>query len=216
MANTISDHILTGMFVLATVVMMSGCGGSTSQDLEKEFKQVEEKIHKIETELDRANAGILSAHAENERLSGDVVRLLNAAQKLRLENQLLSRRNREFKEWTRKLSDGYGPGIWYMDESVLPVFVQPVPSGDVADIAEELNRRFEKDTLPKILIKKIENQKVYVGVNDEEMLTQRLGSHGAESFLNTVIYSVGSVNGIDCVWFEFKEGDHAVPGEYCK
>ncbi|MFC1829157.1 hypothetical protein ACFL0O_06060 [Thermodesulfobacteriota bacterium] len=202
--------------ILLSVAVISGCGGPTSQELEKEFKQIKKRISEIQTELDQTNANIQSARAENERLSGEATRLRNAVQKLRLENQLLSRRNREFKAWTRKLTDGYGPGIWYMDESVLPIFVRPVPSGDVADIAEELNRRFEKDGLPKILIRKVENQKAYVGVDDDELLTQRLGSHGAESFLNTIIYSMGSVNGIDCVWFEFEGGDHAVPGEFCK
>lgn len=198
------------------VVVISGCGDSTSEELNKKFKQINKRISEIETELDQANANIQSARAKNERLSNETARLRNAVQKLKLKNQLLSRRNKEFKAWTRKLADGYGPGIWYMDDSVLPVFVRPVPSGNVAEIAEELNRKFEKNNLPKILIKKIENQKAYVGVDDEELLTQRMGSHGAESFLNTIIYSVGSVEGINCVWFEFKGGDHAVPGEYCK
>jgi hypothetical protein len=43
-----------------------------------------------------------------------------------------------------------------------------------------------------------------------------MGSHGATSYINTVIYSITSIKDIDCIWFDFVKGDHAVPGEYCR
>jgi hypothetical protein len=216
MKNVKKDHAWWVFFIWAVFWVISGCGGSKLEELETEVKRVNEKIHDIQQELDAADANIRSVLSENRKLSDEVVTLRNTARKLTLDNQILLQHSQELKEWSGKLVAGYGSGIWYMDDSTMPVFVQPMRSADVPSIAEELNRRFEQDRLPKILVKNIHNRTVRVGVDDEELLTQEMGSHGATSYLNAVVYSMGSVSGIDCVMFEFKGGDHAVPGEYCK
>ena len=216
MENIKHTRIRLLLFILAAAVIIYGCGGSKLEELEAEIKQGKEQAGIIQAQLVEADANIRSARSENERLSVEAEKLRDTIRQLEIKNQLLSRRTGELKEWSGKLAAGYGPGIWYMDESTLPVFVKPIPAGDAAALIGELNKRFEKDNLPKILIRKIENRKAYVGVSDEELLTQRLGSHGAESYLNTATYSLVSIDGIDCVRFEFKGGDHARPGEHCK
>lgn len=204
-----TDRVRLPFLILAAAVILCGCGGSKPEQLEAEIKQTREQAGILQARLAEAEANIRSVRSENERL-------MNLVRQLDTTNRLVSRRIRELAEWSVKLTDGYGPGIWYMDESTLPVFAQPVPSGDVAAIVEQLNKRFQKDGLPKILLAGIENSRARVGVDDAELLTQRLGSHGAESYLNAVTYTLASAAGIDCVRFEFKGGDHARPGERCK
>jgi hypothetical protein len=43
-----------------------------------------------------------------------------------------------------------------------------------------------------------------------------MGSAGANCYLGEVVYSVTSIDGINAVIFEFKEGSHAVPGKYSR
>lgn len=56
----------------------------------------------------------------------------------------------------------------------------------------------------------------YIGVDDDERLSRRMGSFGARSHINAVTYTITSVKDIDCISLEIEEGDHAVPGEYCR
>ncbi|MCP4625188.1 MAG: hypothetical protein GY850_16945 [bacterium] len=112
--------------------------------------------------------------------------------------------------------DRYGPVIWDVDKFMCPVFSRSVKAGKLGDIIKEINNDNKKQGLPKIFLKKIDSGAAFVGVEDEEMLTQQMGSHGAANYMKSVTYSLASVEGIDCVFFIFKWGDHAVPGEYCR
>lgn len=47
-------------------------------------------------------------------------------------------------------------------------------------------------------------------------LGEQMGSNGALSYMTAVAYSLVSVKGIDCVFFDIGEGEHASPGKYCK
>ena len=74
----------------------------------------------------------------------------------------------------------------------------------------------EKNHFPKVILSKIDNRIVYIKVNDEELLTQRMGTYGASEYMKEVQNTITAVEGIDCVYFDIEEGDHAFPGKYCK
>lgn len=161
------------------------------------------------TKLNEANAKIAQLSFENRKLQE-----LNNALIQKQETLLIN--YEELEEWTKKLVEGYGPGIWYMDESTLPVFIKPIGSGDIKEIVNELNRKFKQDHLPLIALTKTEGNIAYVRIDDATVLTQQMGTYGATSYINAVTYSLASIDQIDCVWFDFKEGDHAIPGKYCR
>ena len=161
------------------------------------------------TQLNEANAKIAELTSENQKLREQNSELRQFQETLMIDHK-------ELKEWAEKLVDGYGPGIWYISDSINPLFVKPVTSGNINEIIRELNQKFKQDRLPLITLFEIKGETVYVRIGDAEILTQQMGTHGASTYLNAITYSLASVNEIKCVIFDFEEGDHAVPGKYCK
>lgn len=164
---------------------------------------------KNSTELKEANAKITQLTLENEKLQRLNTELIQKQDALLINHQ-------ELVAWTQKLVDGYGPGIWYMDESTLPIFVKPVTSGSIKEIIDGLNHKLKQDRLPLITLTRTQDNIAYVRIDDAEVLTQQMGTHGATSYINAVTYSLASTDEIDCVMFDFEEGDHAAPGKYCR
>lgn len=71
-------------------------------------------------------------------------------------------------------------------------------------------------TWPRIEIKfiKISNDTAFISIPESEVLTQQIGSAGAESFMSSTTFSFTELIGINHVSFDFEEGDHGVPGVY--
>jgi len=69
---------------------------------------------------------------------------------------------------------------------------------------------------PRVQVKFIgtSNDTAFIAIPNSEVLTQQMGSAGAESFMVTTIYSFTELKGIDYVSFDFEEGDHGIPGVY--
>jgi hypothetical protein len=53
-----------------------------------------------------------------------------------------------------------------------------------------------------------------VTVGDPEHLTQRLGTTGALCYLAAVTFSLTSIDGVEYVWLDVPDGDHAGPGRF--
>ena len=209
-------HHFFFVFVLIFYFSCSGCTDSGLKDAKTDLKAAEEKIGVLESSLKEADEELESVKAENMRLTEEMGKLQEDVNTLERKNTILSGTCERLDAWSKKLADGYGPGIWYMDESTLPVFVKSMKSSDVNGIVQELNERFSRDHLPDVILKKVDDNTAYLGIDDDDLLTRRMGSHGARSYINAVTYSITSVKGIDCIWLDFEEGDHAAPGEYCR
>jgi len=80
---------------------------------------------------------------------------------------------------------------------------------------EGLERIINK-TWPKVQIKYTgtSNDTAFVSIPDSQVLTQQMGSSGAESFLVTTTWSFTELKGINHVAYDFEVGDHAMPGVY--
>jgi hypothetical protein len=63
---------------------------------------------------------------------------------------------------------------------------------------------------------RISNDTLFLVIPDSEVLTQQMGSYGAETFLLTTTWTFTELEGIRHVSFDFEEGDHAVPGVYSR
>ncbi|TJZ53610.1 hypothetical protein FAZ15_16380 [Sphingobacterium olei] len=57
---------------------------------------------------------------------------------------------------------------------------------------------------------------IYVKMDSSTYLTQEMGTTGANSFMAISTYTLTELNGIKFVNFDFKEGDHAIPGTYTR
>lgn len=92
-------------------------------------------------------------------------------------------------------------------------------------------RPVDKDTLSGEILEKIintswprvqikfdgtSNDTAFLSIPDSEVLTQQMGTTGAKSFMISVTFSFTELKGINCVSFDFKEGDHGKPGVYTR
>jgi hypothetical protein len=74
----------------------------------------------------------------------------------------------------------------------------------------------EPNAPPKLKLKNINGQVVNIEVINNQFLTQRMGSTGAEQFLAAATFTLTENDNIKFVNFIFEEGDHAVPGLYSR
>jgi hypothetical protein len=60
------------------------------------------------------------------------------------------------------------------------------------------------------------NDTIVIKIPNSTYLTQQMGSSGPLMYLGSTTYTLTELKGINYVRFDFKEGDHAAPGTYCK
>lgn len=63
---------------------------------------------------------------------------------------------------------------------------------------------------------KLSDDTIYVKIDSSTYMTQEMGTTGANSFMAIATYTLTELNGIKFVYFDFKEGDHAIPGTYTR
>jgi hypothetical protein len=68
----------------------------------------------------------------------------------------------------------------------------------------------------QLVLNKISNDTVYIGIPESEYLTQRMGSTGAETFLVNALYNLTEINVINFVTFDFVEAYHLMPGTFSR
>jgi len=80
----------------------------------------------------------------------------------------------------------------------------------------EMMEKIVNKTWPRVQIKYLgtSNDTAFISIPESEILTQQMGSAGAESFMVSTVYSFTEINGIKHVSFDFEAGDHASPGVY--
>ncbi|TYR33353.1 hypothetical protein FXV77_18025 [Sphingobacterium phlebotomi] len=72
------------------------------------------------------------------------------------------------------------------------------------------------NTWPNVQIKYLETfgDTVYLEIPESTVLTQQMGTAGAQQFMVSTTYSFTELPNVRYVAFGFEEGDHAVPGVY--
>lgn len=199
--NNYRQYFLFLLISTALVIQLSGCNSEKPQTKMSEEKSGQ--VKELETKINTLTA-------KNKELEKQKTELFEEVKRYGELNQEMSNR-------IKKLIDGYEPGIWTTEDADLfPVFKKAVKLADAKRIIEELNHEFNLENLPRLIFKKEENKTIFLALSDPDQLTQRLGSSGALSYMAAVTYSITSVEGINCVFFDIPEGDHAMPGQYCR
>lgn len=77
------------------------------------------------------------------------------------------------------------------------------------DIIDALNLKY-----PQIKIELVSRQgnTAIIKIADASYLTQEMGTAGARAYLAEATYSLTEIEGIGAIDFQFKAGDHAMPG----
>lgn len=66
----------------------------------------------------------------------------------------------------------------------------------------------------KMELKKISHDTVFVAIPKSEVLTQQMGSSGANSYLFSSTFILTELPKVKFVNYDFREGDHLAPGTY--
>jgi len=184
------DIYLIGMHLLLLAFIITSLASCEKSKQEGQTKGDQQQVA-----LENANKKILDLTTELEQ-----VRVEN--QRLKTENERLASGVISITPRAQQLIACYGTGIWdYGDDPEFPVFVKAMQGSGVREIVSELNERFWKYKQPSIRLKRQEGHTVFVGVKNEEELGEEMGSHGAESYMTVVAFSLVSVKSIDCVHF---------------
>ena len=71
---------------------------------------------------------------------------------------------------------------------------------------------------PKIQIKYFvqRSDTIVISIPESEVLTQRMGTMGAEQFMSSTTYSFTELTDVNYVKYEFEAGVHALPGVYSR
>lgn len=107
--------------------------------------------------------------------------------------------------------------LWHVDDTKEFKLVKPkvkgIDSMSAINVIGLINNNFDSVHIDYI---KTSHDTIYVHIPHSEMLTERMGSTGAENFMASSTFSLTNVKGINYVNFDFVEGDHASPGVYSR
>ena len=105
--------------------------------------------------------------------------------------------------------------LWQANDSNGYKLERPKISGidtlSALQIIDIINNNYDSIRLEFI---KTSHDTIYVHIPKSEMLTERIGSTGAQMYMASTTYSLTEIKGIKYVNFDFIEGDHAAPGVY--
>ncbi len=197
-------HRIAGCLIIMGV-LTTGCDTSRREEPvpPPKVEQGEAVQKVVPGELTLAQAEIQSLSAQLE--------------KARAETAWLEQRNEELRKLNEQLFTGHGTSIWdYDDMNNLPVFVESLKGAGVSEVIARLNSRFGRMRSPGVVFKKQEGRIVHIRTDNDEMVTTQMGSSGAAAYIKSVAYSLTSVKGVDCVYFDIEEGDHAGPAKLCR
>ena len=105
--------------------------------------------------------------------------------------------------------------LWQVDDTKGFKLQKPkVPGIDTMsakNLIQLINNNYDSIHLDYI---KTSHDTIYVHIPHSEMLTERIGSTGADIYMASATYSLTELKGIKYVNYDFEEGDHASPGVY--
>jgi hypothetical protein len=187
---------------MALLFLSGGCGGGEVERMRSELVEARKEIHALSV--------------ENERLIAQCKALEGAVAEVKASHDHLKHREAQLAQWARQLADRFGPGVWYFGPDEKPLPHRSVDRATPMKLVALLNALFKNENLPAVILVGIENGVARVRIEDEEQLTQNMGSAGATSYLLAVTFTLCSLPDIGAVDFDFKGGDHAVPGRYSR
>ena len=83
-------------------------------------------------------------------------------------------------------------------------------AGDIINLINKKNQGIKLDLV------KAGTDTIQLKIDDATMLTQQMGSTGAEAYLAELTYSLTELKGVKAINISFDEGDHAMPGVYTR
>ena len=187
--------------VTALPACLPGCGQDPGGGRMEELQALQHEKNDLQAQNDALRV--------NNRNLKDELDLLKASCKN------LAIRNEELRSWNRALVKACGPSVWKLGVYEYPLPHKFFQQATSEQLLNELNTLMRAKGLPVVVLKEVKNGTAYVHIPQDTILTNQMGSTGAEAYLNAVVYTLCSLKTIACVDFDFHAGDHAMPGLRC-
>ena len=182
-------------------LLMIGCQNNELNDLKTDLQEL--KIN-----LKGANKKIEDLKSRNNNLKIEL-------EKTNFKYENLQIQKTEIDKWIVSIVKELGPCVWIVDKFEKPVPKETVTNGTIYNLIAKLNKISKSTKSPIVTLLKVENKTAFIKILDDDKLTQAMGTSGAASYINSIVYTLFSVEAIKCIDLDFEEGDHAFPGTYC-
>jgi hypothetical protein len=157
---------------------------------------------------------VVSGCGQSDR--GQVEALRKENSNLRATVQQLEKRQALLKNIFEHPESGVWDIKWEGEGATEPRLVLVKKLTDAEATPQNLTRELDRAFAPGIEYVEVKDATVYLRVRDADLLTQRSGTFGADSYLAQATFSMTSLEGIDRIHLDFPEGDHAAPGFYSR
>jgi hypothetical protein len=195
-------RLLFAMIAAAGLVALNACGNGEAERMGAAMDALKEQAAAVEAQ----NDNLRQQHSDLQQRFSEL--------KESCDNRAIELS--DLKEWSRQLVESIGPSVWYPGTYERPVLKKVLKTATPTQLTRELNRLFTASDLPRVSYSGQKGGIAFISIGDAEMLTQNLGTTGAQSYLAAVTFTYCSLKEINCVEVEFKAGQHAFPGRYCR
>ncbi len=189
------------VLLFAVLMLITGCQKTGITELKN-------NLVKIETRLTAADRKIETLISLNHNLKQQI-------EKADAKYRNLFIQKKETDEWIGAVVKGIGPCVWAIGPFEKPMPEQILPKATPEELMTKLNQRFQSTNSPEATLVEVKDRIAFIKIVQDRKLTQEMGTFGASAYINSIVFTLYSVGGINCVNVDFKEGDHAFPGTYC-
>jgi hypothetical protein len=208
----------TLLVVVLLAMTVASCGNDALRQCEEELSGVEEKNQELQEALrqshiesQKVKEALAHAQADNERLREELSR-----------GDAVGRTEPDLS-WVREtlwnLFHDEGAALWECGESASQVaWAKAMPSASPEVMVQEINTRFKELNFalesPVLVLERIDGDTAVVTLQRSYVVTEQMGSTGAQCYFAGVTFSLTSFVNIDHVRFDIEEGNHGGPGRY--
>ena len=189
-----------------------------SQD---ENQELQDDLARTQDENQQLQDTLASSQDENQRLQDTLADAQAESERLReeLDQAAPDPDLSSVRERLWLLFHDRSQAVWACDDTASQVVpVEVMPSASPAEMVQKLNDRFQELNpeceSPGLALEVLDGDTAVVSLARASVVTEQMGSTGAQCYLAGVTFSLTSFEAIDHVRFEFKEGSHGAPGRY--
>ncbi len=197
-----SDYMTNkAMLLIVVSLVMLGCQKS-------EINELKNDLVKLETSLIAADKRIEKLQSLNDNLKQQIEKAGSKYSNLYIQKK-------DTDEWIGAIVKRIGPCVWGIGPFEKPMPEEIIPKATPKDLIAKLNKLFQNTNSPEATLVDVKDHIAIIKIVQDKKLTQEMGTFGASAYINSIVYTLYSVDEINCVNLDFEEGDHAFPGTYC-
>lgn len=201
------------LLLVLLVVFVAGCGGDDA------LRQCQDTVAELEAQNQALQDALADSQAGSQQLQEALAGAQAEADRLREELSQDQPDLSSIRDSLWALFHDDTPALWACDENASHlVRVEELPAASPEGMVAALNERFQALNpaleSPGLALEGMDGDTAVVSLAQASVVTEQMGSTGAQCYFGGVTFSLTSLDGIDHVRFELEEGSHGGPGRY--